>query len=73
MRVPEVTGRCDGRSVNLLTTFVRSLGNHRALANARAAVEVRQREDWLVLGLTHRLESHPGSGSVAVTATRATA
>lgn len=56
VRVPEVTARRDGRSVNPLTTFVRSLGNDRAVANAQASLAVRRREDWLVLGLAHRLE-----------------
>ena len=42
--------------VNPLTTFVRSLGNDGAIANARAVLEARVREDWLVQGLTLRLE-----------------
>ncbi len=58
-RVTEVTPRRDGRSVNPLTTFVRSMGNDRALANARAVLEARQREDWLVQGLAHRLDRRP--------------
>jgi hypothetical protein len=45
--------------VNPLTTFVRSLGNDGALANARAVLEARQREDWLVQGLAHRLDHRP--------------
>ena len=49
--------------MNPLTTFVRSLGNDRALANARAALEAHRREDWLVQGLARRLE---GTGSDAV-------
>jgi hypothetical protein len=43
--------------VNPLTTFVRSLGNDRALANARIVLDARQVEDWLVQGLARRLES----------------
>jgi hypothetical protein len=42
--------------VNLLTTFVRSLGNDGARRNATAAVEASIREDWLVQGLARRLE-----------------
>ena len=42
--------------MNPLATFVRSLGNDRALANARAALEVQVREDWLVEGIARRLE-----------------
>jgi hypothetical protein len=42
--------------VNPLTTFVRSLGNDGALANAQAVLESRAREDWLVQGLAGRLE-----------------
>jgi len=43
--------------VNPITSFVRSLGNAGALANARRAVEARAREDWLVDGLARRLDS----------------
>ena len=42
--------------MNPLTTFVRSLGHDGATANARAMLEARGREDWLVQGLTLRLE-----------------
>jgi hypothetical protein len=49
--------RRDGAPVNPLTTFVRSLGNDRALANARAVLDARRHEDWLVQGLARRLES----------------
>jgi hypothetical protein len=44
--------------VNPLTTFVSSLGNAGALANAQAALDARRDEDWLVRGLVNRLE-HP--------------
>jgi hypothetical protein len=43
--------------VNPLTMFMRSLGNPGALANARAMLDARYAEDWLVHGLTRRLES----------------
>ena len=43
--------------VNPLTTFVRSLGNDRALANARTVLDARSHEDWLIQGLARRLES----------------
>jgi hypothetical protein len=42
--------------VNPLTTFVRSLGNDGALANAGAVLCAQRREDWLVQGLARRLE-----------------
>ncbi len=42
--------------MNPLTTFVRSMGNDGALANARGTLEVQAREDWLVQGLARRLE-----------------
>ena len=60
--------------VNPLTTFVRSLGNDRALANARTVLDARQVEDWLVQGLAHRLESmvpEPASADRAAAATTA--
>jgi hypothetical protein len=55
-RAPPVTPGRDGRHVNPLTTFVRSLGNEGARRNATAAVEASIREDWLVQGLARRLE-----------------
>ena len=55
-RVVDVTRRRDSQRVNPLTTFVRSLGNDGALANARAVLDARVREDWLVQGLARRLE-----------------
>ncbi len=42
--------------VNPLTTFVRSLGNDGARANAQAVLDDRVREDWLVEGLARRLD-----------------
>lgn len=42
--------------MNPLTTFVRSLGNDGAVANASAMLEARVREDWIVHGLAYRLE-----------------
>src|SRR5688572_19804081 len=51
--------------VNPLTTFVRSLGNDGALANAQAVLDARDREDWIVQGLTQRLErSAPAAAAV---------
>jgi hypothetical protein len=50
--------------VNPLTTFARSLGNDRALANARAVLDARRREDWIIQGLARRLEGI-GPSSVA--------
>ena len=47
--------------MNPLTTFVRSLGNDGAVANAHAILEARVREDWLVQGLTRRLEPPPST------------
>jgi hypothetical protein len=43
--------------MNPLTTFVRSLGNEGALANAQTVLDARRHEDWLVQGLARRLES----------------
>ena len=45
------------RLVNPLTTFVRSLGNEGALANARSVLDAHRHEDWVIQGLTRRLES----------------
>ena len=55
--------------MNPLTTFVRSLGNHRALENAQAVLDARRHEDWLVQGLAHRLESTATPAAPADTAT----
>ena len=43
--------------MNPLTTFVRSLGNDRALANARTVLDARRHEDWVIQVLARRLES----------------
>jgi hypothetical protein len=43
--------------VNPLTTFVRSLGNEGALANARTVLDAHRHEDWVIQGLARRLES----------------
>jgi hypothetical protein len=40
-----------------LTSFIRSLGNDRAVSNARFSIEVHVREDWLVAGLVRRIEA----------------
>lgn len=55
--------RRDRGDVSPLTTFVRSLRNDRALANARAMLDARRHEDWLVQGLERRLQ-----GTVAIAA-----
>ena len=67
-RVVDVTRWRDSQRVNPLTTFVRSLGNDGATANARAVLEARVREDWLVQGLTLRLERSNASSSEGVVA-----
>ena len=59
--------------MNPLTTFVRSLGNEGALANAHAVLETRAREDWLIQGLSRRLEHAAPSTIVAPAAVAATA
>lgn len=41
-----------------ITTLLRSLGNDGALANVEAVLEERQRQDWLVAGLTLRIAAH---------------
>jgi hypothetical protein len=51
--------------VNPLTTIVRLLGNDGAVANAQAVLEERAREDWIVQGLTLRLEQKAASVVVA--------
>ncbi len=56
MRVVGVTRQRDSHEVNPLTTFVRSMGNDRAVANVQAMLDARVLEDWLVRGLAHRLE-----------------
>lgn len=60
--------------MNPLTTFVRSLGNDGALANAHAVLEARVQEDWLVQGLSRRLEhAAPSTVSAPAAAAKATA
>jgi hypothetical protein len=44
-------------------TTLRSLGHQGALANVQAVLESRTREDWLVEGLSRRLED---SGAASV-------
>lgn len=51
--------------MNPLTTFVRSLGNDGAVANARAVLEAGAQEDWLVQGLSRRLEHRPAPPAAA--------
>jgi hypothetical protein len=60
----DVTPRRDSQAVNPLTTFVRSLGNAGALANVQTVLDARAQEDWLVQGLTRRLERTDASGAV---------
>lgn len=38
-----------------ITDLVRSLGNDKALNNARILRDIQHLEDWLVSGLLHRL------------------
>lgn len=38
-----------------ITSLLRSLGNAGAIASAQRAIEVRDREDWLVAGLSRRI------------------
>ena len=59
--------------MNPLTTFVQSLGNDRALANARAVLDARRHEDWLIQGLARRLESTGPAVPAAEPAAAATA
>ena len=44
-------------AVNPLTTFVRSLGNDGARANARTVLDAHRHEDWVIQALARRLES----------------
>ena len=59
--------------MNPLTTFVRSLGNDGAIANAHAILEARVREDWLVQGLSRRLETIPSTVAAPAATAGATA
>ena len=65
-------GRREVDPVNLLTTFVRSLGNDGALRNARSVLDARRHEDWLVQGLARRLESTGPTPSTVDPTTAAT-
>ena len=48
------------RLTTLLRSFLAgSLGNAGALANVRSVLDARDREDWVVDGLLHRLEPAP--------------
>jgi hypothetical protein len=62
----------DGGPVNPLTTFVRSLGNDRALANTRMVLDAHRHEDWVVQSLARRLESIVPPAPAAEAAARAT-
>ncbi len=46
----------DAAPMPSLSTFLRSLGNDGALANARTALDARAHEDWLMAGLALRLD-----------------
>jgi hypothetical protein len=39
-----------------LTTYLRSLGNPGAVANVRLVLEARRREEWVIEGLSRRLD-----------------
>jgi hypothetical protein len=53
------TGRRDSPTVLQLTTLLHRLGPAGAVANVRAVLDERQREDWLVEGLAQRLDPAP--------------
>jgi hypothetical protein len=59
--------------MNPLTVFLQALGNGGAKANARAVLEARIREDWLVQALADRLEQPGRPHAVPSTASRAAA
>ncbi len=40
-----------------ITSFVRWLGNDRAVTNAQRSLREREREDWLIAGLVHRVDA----------------
>ena len=62
-----VTGRRDAHPVLQPTTLLRSLGNRGAVANVRAVLDERRREDWLVAALLRRLdESRSGLAAATV-------
>jgi hypothetical protein len=51
-----------------ISTLLRSLGNDGALANVEAVLEERQRQDWLVAGLTRRIAAHDRDRAAATVA-----
>jgi hypothetical protein len=51
-----------------ITTLLRSLGNDGALANVEAVLEERQRQDWLVAGLTRRIAANDHARAAAAAA-----
>jgi hypothetical protein len=46
-----------------LTSFLRSLGAHGAVANVRSVLEARRQEDWIVAALSARLDRAASSPS----------
>lgn len=48
-----------------ISSFLRAIGNERAVANASTVLEARQREEWLVAGLARRLDRHEGTNQAA--------
>jgi hypothetical protein len=56
-----VTGRRDSQLVLQLTTLLRRLGPAGAVANVRAVLDERQREDRLIERLASRLDPAPAS------------
>lgn len=60
-----VTSGRDAPRVLRLTTFLRSLGPAGAVANARAVLDERRREDWAVDGLLLRLDLVPVAPTAA--------
>jgi hypothetical protein len=59
---PVVTPGRDAHRVRTLRSIA-MLGTTGATANARRALEHRQREDWLVAGLAHRVERRAGESA----------
>jgi hypothetical protein len=68
-----VTPGRDAHRVRTLRSAIATLGAAGATANARRALEHRQREDWLVAGLVHRVERRAGESARARQERRAAA
>ena len=67
-----VMRRRDAALVLQPTTLLRSLGNAGAVANVRAVLDARRREEWVLDSLLRRLEAAPLPVAPAVAVARHT-